>query len=145
MSPAVTDVEGYFGGRWRLEREIFDESGARIGGFQGSATFTLRDGVLVYHEQGMLELGTHCGPAHRTLHYRVTGPGQAGVYFDHGGFFHDLDLRAGRWRTSHPCADDLYRGEYQVLGPDRWQLEWTVAGPTKNHTLISRYRREPTG
>jgi hypothetical protein len=139
----VTDLEGYFGGRWVLDREIFDDSGARIGSFAGSATFTTEDVGLVYHEEGILELGRHRAPAHRTLHYRITGPGQAAVHFDYGDFFHELDLREGCWRTSHPCRDDLYRGEYRVLEPDRWQQEWTVAGPTKNHTLITRFVRAP--
>lgn len=138
----MTDFEAYFAGRWRADREIFDVSGARIGVFTGSLTFTRQADRLVYHEQGVLELGAHRGAAHRTLHYAVTGPGQAVVHFDYGDFFHEVDLREGCWSTKHPCRDDLYQGQYRVLGADHWWQEWVVAGPTKNHTMVTDFHRD---
>lgn len=141
----VTDLVGYLAGRWCLQRRIADESGVFLGAFTGAASFTVESGSLVYHERGRLELGTYQGDAHRTLHYRVTGPGQAEVSFDYGDFFHEVDLRQGWWRTQHPCRDDLYRGEFRVFGPDRWQQVWVVAGPTKNHTLSTSFRRSGPG
>lgn len=141
---AVTDIEAYFVGRWRVDRVIFDASGARIGAFTGSLTFAVDDGVLVYHEDGVLDFGSHRGPATRTLHYAVTGPGQADVHFGYGDFFHEVDLREGSWSTRHPCRDDLYQGEYRIIDADHWQQEWVVAGPTKNHTMSTDFRRETT-
>lgn len=139
------DLAGYFTGRWLLRRHITDAAEHPRGTFTGSATFSVEADTLVYHEQGTLQLSTYRGAAQRTLRYRITGPGQAQVSFDYGDFFHDLDLRTGRWRTQHPCRDDLYQGEFRVLGPDRWQQFWTVAGPTKNHTLSTSFQRAGPG
>ena len=36
----VTDLAGYFGGSWILERRIADEAGREIGTFTGTARFT---------------------------------------------------------------------------------------------------------
>ena len=138
----VEDLAAYFAGTWRLERAIVDEAGQPLGSFTGSAEFSVDGAVLDYREQGVLALGSHRGPAHRALRYCLDEPGTARVYFDYGEFFHDLDLRQGWWRTSHPCRDDLYRGEYRVLGPDRWWQRWVVSGPTKNHVLTTSFQRQ---
>ncbi|RCW46122.1 hypothetical protein DFQ14_102424 [Halopolyspora algeriensis] len=137
----VSDLAGYLTGRWLLQRRITDAAGTPRGTFTGTATFTAETDTLMYHEQGTLQWDTYRGPAHRRLRYRIIGPGQAQVSFDYGDFFHDLDLRTGWWRTRHPCRDDLYRGEFHVFGPDHWQQLWTVAGPTKNHTLTTSFQR----
>ncbi|MDR7299906.1 DUF6314 family protein [Haloactinomyces albus] len=137
----VADLVEYFTGRWILERDIVDGSGAPAGTFTGSATFCDAGEGLIYAEQGTLQLGTYRGSAYRRLYYHLTGPGRAAVYFDYGDFFHELDLRGGHWQTRHPCRDDLYRGEFRVQGPDRWQQWWTVAGPTKNHSMTTSFRR----
>ncbi len=139
----VSDLAAYFTGRWVVDREIVDPAGTRIAVFTGTASFAPDGDALVYQEQGTLEMDRYRGPATRTLYYRPRGPGQAAVHFDHGGFFHDLDLRDGRWSARHPCRDDLYRGEVVVRGPDDWRQRWTVAGPTKNHTVTTAYRRAP--
>lgn len=139
---AVSDLEAFFVGSWRLERVISDPAGVRIGSFAGSLVFTPEQDRLVYHEQGVLELGAHRGPASRTLHYAVTGPGQALVHFDYGDFFHEVDLREGWWTTEHPCRDDLYEGEYRVLDVDHWWQRWVVAGPTKNHVMVTDFWRD---
>ncbi|WP_243787671.1 DUF6314 family protein [Saccharopolyspora gloriosae] len=139
---AVEDLPGFFVGRWGLRRGIVDDAGARLGGFEGEAVFSAEpDGLLVYRERGVLELGAHRGSAQRTLHYRVTGPGRASVFFDYGGFFHDLDLRSGRWCVEHPCRADSYRGEFVVVGADSWWQRWRVSGPAKAHTLTTDFER----
>ncbi|MCX2732589.1 DUF6314 family protein [Saccharopolyspora sp. NFXS83] len=139
---AVADVAGFFAGTWGVVRGIVDDSGARLGGFEGEAVFAAEPGgLLVYRERGELVLGAHRGSAQRTLHYRVTGPGRASVFFDYGDFFHDLDLRSGRWRVEHPCRADVYRGEFVVSGPDSWWQQWRVAGPAKAHTLTTDFAR----
>lgn len=135
------DLAEYFAGRWVLRRDIADDAGARLGGFAGEAEFTAGSGELVYRETGELELGDHRGPAQRTLHYRLLDPATASVHFDHGGYFHDLDLRSGRWRVEHPCRADLYRGEYAVHGPGSWWQRWHVAGPAKAHVLTTEFTR----
>jgi uncharacterized protein DUF6314 len=141
----VTDLVAYFAGRWALDREIADLGGARIAEFTGTATFTPDETTLVYQERGTLSMDGHRGPATRTLCYRLRGPGQADAHFDHGGFFHALDLRSGRWSTRHPCRDDLYQGEFVVRGPDAWRQDWTVTGPAKSYTLATTFRRATAG
>ena len=138
----VTDIAGFFAGTWQIERAIVDADGHALGSFTGSAEFQLDGAVLHYHEHGVLDLGSYQGPAQRALRYWIDGPGQAQVYFDYGEFFHDLDLRHGSWHTRHPCRDDLYCGEYHVLGPHRWWQRWQVSGPTKNHTLTTTFHRQ---
>ncbi len=137
----VRDVGEFFVGEWALERDVADEAGSLLGAFSGEAVFTRSEGELVFHEQGTLVLGAHQAPAHRTLHFRLDGGSRARVHFDYGDFFHDLDLSSGRWRAQHPCRDDLYQGEYVVCGRDEWWQRWSVAGPTKNHVLTTRFLR----
>lgn len=138
---SVTDLMAYFGGQWGIRRDIVNDTGREIGRFVGSADFQPDADRLVYHEHGVLKLEAHRGPAHRTLHYQITGSGLADVYFGYGDFFHNLDLRTGWWRARHPCRDDVYLGEYEVLGPDQWRQEWMVRGPAKNHTLTTVFDR----
>ncbi|GAA3566292.1 DUF6314 family protein [Amycolatopsis ultiminotia] len=142
MAFPITDLAGYFAGGWRLEREIAGVDGAAMGRAGGRAVFTLEDGVLVYREDGQMRLGTHTGPFTRTLHYRIAGDGLAAVHFDHGGFFHDLDLTTGEWVAGHPCRDDFYRGSYRVLDRGNWRQEWVVRGPAKDHVITSRFTRD---
>lgn len=137
---AITDLAAYFAGAWRLSRDIVAADGQPMGEVTGTATFTWEDAVLVYAETGELRLNGYTGPVSRTLLYHPDGA-RAAVHFDHGGFFHDLDLATGRWRTDHPCRDDLYRGEYRVLDPDHWRQEWVVAGPAKDHVITTRFTR----
>lgn len=139
----VADLAAFFDGEWRFDREIRTADGDPAGEVTGVATFTEEDGVLVYREAGELRLATYTGPVTRELHYRPTGPGRADVHFDHGGFFHGLDLRAGHWETDHPCRDDLYHGSYRVVGERRWRQEWAVRGPAKDHLIVTRFSRPP--
>lgn len=142
MSRPVADLVAYFAGRWSLRREITDGAGERVGEFTGTAWFTAGSGVLDYREEGELRMGAHRGPAHRALRYVLTEPGRAEVYFDYGDFFHLLDLRSGECEATHPCRDDLYRGQYRILGADQWVQCWQVSGPTKNHALRTVFDRD---
>lgn len=137
----VLDLAAHFAGEWRLDREILTAAGEPVGEVTGTATFTEEGGVLVYREVGEMRLGAYTGPVTRTLHYRLAEPGRADVHFDHGGFFHELDLRAGCWETDHPCRADLYHGSYRVLDARRWRQEWAVRGPAKDHLIVTRFSR----
>lgn len=138
----VPDLADFLVGSWSLRRTILASDGQRLGEFTGSGEFTPAGTVLEYRERGTLRFGGYQGSASRELRYHVTGPGQAAVYFDYGDFFHELDLRRGYWNTSHPCRDDLYRGEFEVLDSGTWWQCWEVSGPTKNHVLRTRFRRD---
>ncbi|RJQ79318.1 hypothetical protein D5S19_26545 [Amycolatopsis panacis] len=138
----ITDLAGYFSGAWLLDRGIAGVGGEELGQAEGRATFALEGAVLVYHEVGQLRLGAHNGPFSRTLRYRITGCGRAAVYFDHGGFFHEIDLTTGEWVAGHPCQADFYRGSYHLHDRRGWRQEWTVRGPAKDHVITSRFTRE---
>lgn len=57
--------------------------------------------------------------------------------------FHDLDLTTGHHVAEHPCAADLYRGEFTVHDEDHWRTVWRVGGPAKDLVLTTDYTREP--
>jgi hypothetical protein len=145
----VPDALLYLAGSWLLERSVRDLAGADEGTFTGTTTFSPlhergRSGLL-HHESGTFVWQGVARPAERTLHFLPgTAPGAADVRFADGRPFHDLDLTSGRWITDHPCAADLYRGEFTVLDSDHWRTVWQVAGPAKDLVLTTDYTRRAT-
>lgn len=142
----VADALLYLAGSWRAERTVRDLAGsddAAEGTFTGTTTFSPLDGGgLLHHESGTFVWQGVARPAERTLRFLPgTAPGTADVRFADGRPFHDLNLTSGRWVTDHPCAADLYRGEFTVLDADRWRTVWRVAGPTKDLALTTDYAR----
>lgn len=132
----------YLAGRWELSRRVVDIDAGVEGSFIGVATFTYARAGLDYVEQGVLDFGSHRGQAGRALRYRSDGSCRLIVEFTDGRFFHDLDLRDGRWRMHHPCGDDDdYYGEMTVLSAHHWQQTWRVTGPAKQQSLESDYIR----
>ncbi|MDX3455111.1 DUF6314 family protein [Streptomyces sp. ME02-8801-2C] len=151
----VGDVLLFLAGTWRLERSVRDLSGTDEGTFVGTTTFSPlheadqpHEGVprgLLHHESGTFVWRGVARPAERTLRFLPgAAPGTAAVCFADGRPFHDLDLTSGRWITDHPCAADLYRGEFTVLDEDHWRTVWRVAGPAKDLVLTTDYLRGTT-
>jgi hypothetical protein len=141
--PSVPDATAYLVGRWSIDRVVVDERTGAQGTFTGTAEFRRVDGELLELESGEFVWGGVSNQANRT-HRLVPRPdGTADVLFADGRPFHDLDLRTGRWRTRHPCAADLYDGEFTVVSHDEWHLRWRVEGPAKTQVLTSVYRRNP--
>ncbi|TGB13708.1 DUF6314 family protein [Streptomyces sp. MZ04] len=139
----VPDVLRYLAGTWQVERTARDLAGDAAGHFSGATAFTWADGGLLHHESGTFTWQGTARPAERTLRFLPgAAPGTADVRFADGRPFHDLDLRTGRHRTDHPCAQDLYRGEFAVYDEDHWWTRWRVAGPAKDLILTTEYRRQ---
>ncbi|MGW0083362.1 DUF6314 family protein [Streptomyces sp. NPDC003393] len=140
----VADVLAYLAGRWRVEREVRDLASGDVGHFEGVTVFgALAGGGLLHEESGTFEWRGVSRPATRTLRFLPgSAPGTADVRFADGRFFHPLDLTTGRYVAEHPCAADLYRGEFTVGGADRWRSVWRVGGPAKDLVLTTGYRRE---
>ena len=162
----VTDVLAYLAGTWHVERTVADLAGGGTGTFDGTTVFApldpdgadqSGDGLpgrgersgdggdrsgLLHHESGTFRWQGTPRPAERTLRY-LPGEhsGTARVEFSDRRFFHDLDLRTGAYVAYHPCAADLYRGEFTVLGADRWRTRWRVTGPAKDLVLVTDYTR----
>lgn len=139
----VADTLLYLAGSWRVERTMRDLASTDEGMFTGTTTFSpLHGDGLLHHESGTFVWQGVARPAERTLRFLPgTAPGTADVCFGDGRPFHDLDLRSGRWVTGHPCAADLYRGEFTILDADRWRTVWRVAGPAKDLVLTTGYAR----
>ncbi|WP_405657139.1 DUF6314 family protein [Streptomyces sp. RK9] len=167
---AVPDALAYLAGAWRVERTVRDfaqaaEAGTAAAGgagadgepvagrFEGTTLFTPLTDVepeagtpgpagLLHHESGTFTWLGVARPAERTLRFLPGTPaGTAVVHFADGRFFHDLDLRSGRHTADHPCAADLYRGEFEVYDATRWRTRWRVAGPAKDLLLTTDYTR----
>ncbi|MCX4573825.1 DUF6314 family protein [Streptomyces sp. NBC_01571] len=141
----VPDVLAYLTGNWRVERSVRDRASGADGRFTGTTAFSpLDDGGdgLLHHESGVFSWQGTSRPAERTLWFL---PGQragtAAVRFSDGRPFHDLDLTTGRHVADHPCAADLYRGEFTVFDADRWRTVWRVGGPAKDLILTTEYTR----
>lgn len=125
-----------FTGRWRVERQISDRLGPD-GLFEGEAVFAPVPGGLTYHETGTLRLGQGRGfPAERAYFWRADGA-RIAVDFADGRPFHDFDPAAPA--AYHLCIADGYSVRYDFAGWPAWQAEWTVKGPRKDYTMISRY------
>ncbi|MFH8491403.1 DUF6314 family protein [Streptomyces longisporoflavus] len=143
---SVSDVLAYLAGEWAVDRTARDLAGNAEGRFTGTTVFTRLDddpgGGLLHHESGTFVWRGTPRPAERTLRF-LPGqePGTARVTFADGRPFHDLDLRTGRHTADHPCALDLYRGEFEVYDEERWRIRWRVAGPAKDLILTTAYTR----
>ncbi|MGJ5750310.1 hypothetical protein FB563_5394 [Streptomyces puniciscabiei] len=140
----VVDVLAHLTGRWHVERGVRDLASGDEGHFSGTTVFTaLRTGGLLHEESGAFTWQGVTRPATRTLRFLPgPAPGTADVRFADGRPFHELDLSAGRYVAEHPCAADLYRGEFTVQDSDRWRSVWQVGGPAKDLVLITDYVRE---
>ncbi|CAL9624355.1 hypothetical protein SUDANB145_05914 [Streptomyces sp. enrichment culture] len=141
----VPDVLAHLAGSWRVERSVRDLAGGDEGRFEGTTAFRpLEDGGGLLHlESGAFTWQGVTRPAERTLRFlRGSAPGTADVRFADGRPFHDLDLTTGRHVADHPCAADLYRGEFTVRDRDHWRTVWRVAGPAKDLLLTTEYVRE---
>jgi len=167
----VADVLTYLAGSWRVERSVRDLASSAEGRFTGTTVFgplenagllpadagppvedaglpledtgrPLEDSGLLHHESGTFLWQGTPRPAERTLRF-LPGPtrGTAFVRFSDGRPFHDLDLTTGRYVADHPCAADLYRGEFTVRDGHHWRTVWRVRGPAKDLVLTTDYAR----
>lgn len=142
----VTDVLAYLAGGWRVERSVRDLASGARGSFSGATVFEPLDDEkgLLHHESGTFVWQDVARPAERTLRFLADedGAGRADVRFADGRPFHDLDLTSGHHVTDHPCAADLYRGEFTVHDADHWRTVWRVGGPAKDLLLTTDYTRD---
>ncbi|GAA3154849.1 DUF6314 family protein [Streptomyces echinatus] len=140
----VPDVLAHLAGRWRVERDVRDLANGDEGHFTGVTVFgPLDGGGLLHEESGTFTWRGVARPATRTLRF-LPGPtpSRADVRFADGRLFHELDLATGRYVTDHPCAADLYRGEFTVRDAGHWHTRWRVGGPAKDLLLTTGYVRE---
>ncbi|MEV5440431.1 DUF6314 family protein [Streptomyces sp. NPDC052682] len=138
----VPDALAYLAGTWQVERTVRDRASGQRGTFRGTTVFgPLEGGGLLHRESGTFVWQGVARPAERTLRFLPGPGGTADVRFADGRPFHDLDLTAGHHTADHPCAADLYRGEFTVLDQDHWRTVWRVRGPAKDLVLTTGYAR----
>ncbi|MEV5883374.1 DUF6314 family protein [Streptomyces sp. NPDC052020] len=139
----VPDVLAYLAGRWHATRSVRDLPSGDEGRFEGVTVFSpLPEGGLLSRESGTFTWRGVARPAERTLRFLPgDAPGTADVRFADGRPFHGLDLATGHHVAEHPCAADLYRGEFTVRDADRWRTVWRVGGPAKDLLLTTEYER----
>jgi hypothetical protein len=154
----------FLSGDWNVVRHISDHRTGQVGSFRGKASVrphaagppgaaagshdTDRDEdpsqpgrVLAYCEHGELQLGSHRGPASRSLLIRDLADGTADVRFADGREFYRLDLRSGTCQAVHPCRADEYQVTVTRLSADSYTETWRVAGPAKDYELATTYSR----
>ena len=134
------DLIALLGGCWAVERRLVDVRGGHEGDFAGTASFESDGDRLRWAEAGRMRFGGHDGPATRRLSI-ARDPGGWIVEFEDGRPFHALDLETGVCAVEHRCGDDLYAGEYRLLGPDALDVSWRVSGPRKDQEIHTTYRR----
>ncbi|MEV0978323.1 DUF6314 family protein [Streptomyces sp. NPDC049915] len=139
----VPDVLAYLAGNWQVERSVRDLASGDEGRFDGTTDFQpLEGGGLLHVESGTFVWQGVARPAERTLRFLPgAAPGTADVRFADGRPFHHLDLGSGRYIADHPCAADLYRGEFTVRDAGHWRTVWRVRGPAKDLVLTTHYTR----
>jgi hypothetical protein len=127
-------------GAWRLWREIDDRRAGQKARMEGEARFTPVAGGLLYAEVGWLLLpGQAPLRAERRYLWRAA-PGGVAVAFGDGRPFHRFDW-AEAPAARHLCGADVYDVVYRFGRWPAWEAEWTVSGPAKDYTMISRYAR----
>ena len=127
-----------FAGDWGVTRRIADRAGAQCLRFAGIARFVPEADGLAYEERGWLRLpGLPPMEAHRRYRWRADG-GLIVVVLGVGRPFHAFDPEAPE--ALHLCAPDTYRVAYRFARWPRWTAVWTVTGPRKDYTMLSRFR-----
>lgn len=140
----VQDLGAFLTGEWRLARVVDDRRANLRGRFRGRAIFRPIDGGLAYRESGLLRFGNYCDVAQQTYIYRLLDQSRAEVRFRDGQSFHVLDLSTGDWIAPHICESDRYDGRFCVRDGNVFEVRWTIAGPRKDLTVVSRLRRRVT-
>ena len=131
--PGLADFEG----RWTIDRAIEDRMAGITGQFQGEAVLVPEGDHLRYRETGLLRLGDGPGfSAERSYVWRREGP-RIAIDFSDGRAFHDFDPAAPAGH--HLCVADDYSVRYSFVRWPDWRSEWSVKGPRKDYTMISRY------
>ena len=128
-----------FAGRWRIERAIDDRLSGIPGRFEGTAVFAPEGAFLRYREEGLLFPGAAPPMAAERQYLWSEAGGRIRVAFADGSPFHDF--APADPAATHFCAPDRYAVRYDFSRWPGWTAEWTVSGPRKDYTMISRYQR----
>jgi hypothetical protein len=140
----ISDTLGFLLGTWDLSRSYTDHRSGTAASFQGQAVLAVdaaRPERAQYQETGQMCLGSHHGPARRTLTYQRRPDGTVMLYRPGWQPYVDLDLTTGTWNAVHPCGADRYEISVTVRSRDIVQEYWRVQGPDKDYTAITTLHR----
>ncbi|MEL6452770.1 MAG: DUF6314 family protein [Pseudomonadota bacterium] len=128
-----------FEGDWQLTREIVPGAGP-VARFAGTARWQAAAGGLDYIEVGTLHLP---GAAPMRAERRYRWEADLRVYFDDGGFFHQVPAAGGA--ATHWCDPDTYRVTYDFAAWPCFDTVWDVRGPRKGYAMRTRFARLGAG
>ena len=145
----IADTLSFLLGQWTVERLLTDHRSGTDGRFEGSVRIVgppsgqsaLRGPRALYEEAGTIRFGTYVGPASRSLELVRLADTVVMLYFPDGKPFVDLDLRSGKWRSTHPCGEDDHEIITVVRSPGEIEEQWRVRGPTEDYDAVATLRR----
>ena len=145
----IADTLSFLLGQWTVERFLTDHRSGTDGRFEGSVTISeapsgqsAGSGARAHYEEvGTLRFGSHEGPASRSLELVRLESTVVMLYFPDGNPFVDLDLRSGKWRSTHPCGEDDHEILTVVRSPRELEEQWRVRGPTEDYDAVATLRR----
>lgn len=145
----IVDTLSFLLGQWTVERFLTDHRSGTDGRFEGSVSIAgtpsgQNAGLgprARYEEVGTMRFGRYVGPASRSLELVRLASTVVMLYFPDGKPFVDLDLRSGKWRSSHPCGEDDHEILTVVRSPREIEEQWRVHGPTEDYDAIATLRR----
>jgi hypothetical protein len=145
----IADTLSFLLGQWTLERFLTDHRSGTDGRFEGRVSIagapsgqSAGSGPRAHYEEvGTLRFGRHVGPASRRLELVRLESTVVMLYFHDGNPFVDLDLRSGRWRSTHPCGEDNYEILTVVRSPRELEEQWRVRGPNEDYDAVATLRR----
>ena len=129
-----------FAGSWTLIRRIEDRRGGGVMHVAGTLMLQEAEDGLLAVETGILVApdGSRLHAERRNL-WRAEGD-RIAVLFEDGRPFHNFRPGPAQ-EVRHDCAPDLYRGRYVFDLPVSWSVTWTVTGPRKDYTSVTRLAR----
>lgn len=131
-------TERFFKGPWQMMRIIENVTEGVIGEFWGEANFEPAPEGLRCRETGVLRFRGEDYSAERTSIWVFPGGDRIEVRYADGRPFHDFVLDEPE-AVQH-CGEDTYSVSYS-FGEDAWLSRWVIAGPNKDYTMTTRYRR----
>ncbi len=129
-----------FKGLWCFKRQVTGLFPEGIT-FQGQGYFLASDRPhqRLYKEEGVYTRRCQEIPFQNQYLYEVGSPQHCRVLFPDGRLFYELSNLSQD--IQHICGEDQYRGRFEVLTPEQWQLSWRVAGPRKSYEIQTFYQR----
>lgn len=128
-------------GLWKINRTIIHNNPYSHVEISGTASFSLHNDVLLYHEKANLKnLTQYETYGYRRYRYIYDQNAQKLFkYFDDGKLFYELHFENGSASGHHLCNDDTYSAKYQFLSDKNFSLSYEVQGPKKDYRILTEY------